>query len=555
VRVPDRVLRGRGESLGDGNALGGQTFRWSQTTGAGRASGSGNILDANTQLGSGGANAGSIPVDYGARNLIVTGSVPGGRGFRGSVGYTADTDFRGRTGSDDNFAFRADSAFSNPAFSASAVSRDRFLVAQGLGVFEYRRESTPLSAANERAVREQTDSRLRLDRANAQMSFGRGNYDIGGDRTIISTTTQTGELVRYIISPLRGLQIENLRDPLTRAGIGVYERARARQDMAAGLTTMDDYQRMRAASALDVPDPRRVDQRLRPQSEAERLRVESNKVLPQSYLDIVEAVNKSAESAAGDGAATPEDLMGTPSLLERVRESITPAPTRTRRPGTTETDAATPATGDGKSDSSGSLISPDGTPRSGEAEREAARIKERGAIISVDEAARILRHGRTIDSLSRDDRRRVDELARQGEAALRAGDYFRAERRFEQAQSLASDNPLAEVGIAHAQLGAGLYLSAALTLRNLFEAFPELIDARYDRALLPAPDRLATAIAIMRERIKRGDDVQGYGLILAYIGHQTADRAMVEEGLAVIQGNERLDTVRKLLEGVWLGAK
>ncbi|MEY5031233.1 MAG: hypothetical protein RL354_264 [Planctomycetota bacterium] len=557
VRMPDGVLRGRGESLGDGNALGGQTFRWSQTTGAGRASGSGNILDANTQLGSGGANAGSIPVDYGARNLIVTGSVPGGRGFRGSVGYTADTDFRGRTGSDDNYAFRADSAFSNPAFSASAVSRDRFLVAQGLGVFEYRRESTPLSAANERAARDQSDSRLRLDRANAQMSFARGNYDIGGDRTIISTTTQTGELVRYIISPLRGLQIENLRDPLARAGIGVYERARARQDIAAGLTTMDDYQRVRAASALDVPDPRRVDLRMRPQSEADRLRVEGNKVLPQSYLDIVDAVNKSAE-AAGDGAAKPGEQPGVESPmspLERVRESITPAPARPQRPGTTQTDAAKPATGDGKTDSTDSLISPDGTPRSGEADREAARIKERGSIISVDEAARILRHGRTIDSLSRDDRRRVDELAKQGEAALRAGDYFRAERRFEQAQALASDNPLAEAGIAHAQLGAGLYLSASLTLRNLFEAFPELIDAKYDRALLPAPERLATAVSVMRERIKRGDDVAGYGLILAYIGHQTADRAMVEEGLAAIAGNERLDTVRKLLEGVWLGAK
>ena len=553
VGLPDSVLRGRGESLGDGNAMGGQTFRWAQTTGAGRAAGSGNILDANTQLGSGGANAGSIPVDYNARNLIVTGSVPGGRGFRGSVGYTADTDFRASTGSDDSFAFRAGSAFSNPSFSASAVARDRFLVAQGLGVFEFRRDSTPLSAANERAVSDRTDSRLRLDRANAQMSFGRANYDIGGDRTIISTMTQAGDPVRYIISPLRGLQIENLKDPLSRAGLSVYERARARQDMAMGITAMEDYQRVRAAATLDVPDPRRVDQRLKPDSEADRLRVGTNKVLPQSYLDIVEAVNKAAEPAAADGATKPVDAGAMqPSPLERVRESLDMIrPGRGQR-ATPQDDGTTPATGDGKAGSTDSLVSPDGTPRSGEAEREAERIKQRGAIISVEEAARILRHGRTVDSLSRDDRRRVDELTKQGEAALREGDYFRAERRFEQAQTLAVDNPLAEVGIAHAQLGAGLYLSASLTLRNLFEAFPELIDTKYDRALLPAPDRLAKAVEIMRDRITRGDDVQGYGLILAYIGHQTADRAMVEEGLAAIGGNERLDTVRKLLEGVWL---
>ena len=168
--------------------------------------------------------------------------------------------------------------------------------------------------------------------------------------------------------------------------------------------------------------------------------------------------------------------------------------------------------------------------------------------MSVEDAARILRHQQTINELGRDDKRRVDELVKQGEAALREGDYFRAERRFEQAQGLAADNPLTDAGIAHAQLGAGLYLSASLTLRNLFTSFPELIDAKYDRALLPAQDRLDTAIGVMRQRMQRGDDVAGYGLVLAYIGHQTGDRALVAEGLAGIGGNEKLDTTRKLLE-------
>ena len=127
---------------------------------------------------------------------------------------------------------------------------------------------------------------------------------------------------------------------------------------------------------------------------------------------------------------------------------------------------------------------------------------------------------------------------RQGEAALREGDYFRAERRFEQAQGLAADNPLTEAGTAHAQLGAGLYLSASLTLRNLFIAFPELIDAKYDRALLPAADRLERAVSVMRDRATRGDDAPSYGVLMAYIGHQTGNRALVEEGLAFVKGSE-----------------
>ena len=561
---------GRGQGLGDGNALGGQTFRWAQTIGAGQATGSGNALDANPQLGSGGANAGSIPVDFNARNLLVTGSVPGGRGFRGSVGYTADTDFRARTGSDDNYMFRANSAFSSPAFVSSPVARDRFLIGQGLGVFEYRRESTPTTQSDMSA--DQPDSRLRLDRVNAQMSFGRGNWDIGADRTIISTQSAKGDPLRYVISPLRGLQIENLTDPFARAGLSVYERARARQDMVTGLATMDDYTGLRTGMSLQTPDPRRIDKRLKGDSAAERLRVRG---LPKSYLDIVEEINKAGEAPAGEAK----------TMLDQIREAMEPL--RTRRPGdarldgtksdttkpdTTKPDATKPdgtkpdATGsdgtrlDGTKPSTGqlgsdSLVSPDGAPRSGEAEREAARVKQRGIQISVDDAARILRHGKKVESLSVDDKRRVDELIRQGETALRDGDYFRAERRFDQAQSLAADNPLVEAGIAHAQLGAGLYLSASLTLRNLFTAFPELIDAKYDRALLPAQDRLDRGVALMRQRIDRGDDAPGYGLLLAYIGHQTGDQAMVAEGLKAVGGNESLDASRKLLEGVWLGAR
>jgi len=545
--LADPTLSGRGQGLGDGNALGGQTFRWSQTTGAGRAAGSGNILDANTQLGSGGANAGSIPVDYSARNLLVTGSVPGGRGFRGSVGYTADKDFAARTGSDDLYAFRADSAFSNPGFASSPFARDRFLVAQGLGVFEYRRESTPSTVDNAAVLRDQPESRLRLDRANAQMSFGRGNWEINADRTIATTTSTRNEPLRYVISPLRGLQIENMTDPLTRGGLSLYERARARQDIATGLTTIDEYKRVRTGMGLEPTDPRRVDRRLRPETEADRLKVDATKVMPKAYLDILDAVNAEQKPAAA-GAEGEQDMR---SPLDKVRETLEPLRPQ-QKPAAANPDATKPAVGGAGSES---LVSPDGTPRSGEAGRESDREKRRGALLSIDEAARILRHQKVVTELGREDKRRVDELVKQGEAALREGDYFRAERRFEQAQGLAADNPLTDAGIAHAQLGAGLYLSASLTLRNLFTSFPELIDARYDRALLPAQDRLDTATAIMRQRMQRGDDVAGYGLILAYIGHQTANRALVEEGLAGIAGNEKLDTTRKLLEGVWLGAK
>jgi hypothetical protein len=575
---PWQYSSGRGQGLGDGNVLGGQTFSWLRSSGSGQVFGSGNSLDANPQVGSGGANRGSVPVDFGARNLVVTGSVPGGRQFRGSVGYTADTDFRAPVGSDDTYLYRADSAFSNPSFATMSVARDRFFVAQGLGVFEYRRDSTVMPfTAN--AGTDQPDSRLRLDRANADMSFSRANWDIGKDRTIATSSTQKGEPLRYVISPLRGLQIEQLSDPMARAGMSVYERARARQDIAAGLATMEDYSRIRVGMGMDAPDPRRVDRRLKAEPTAGSTKVDPSKVLPKSYLDIVDAVNKSADGAMPGEKPTDKPIGGDKpkqpkTQLDLIREAVKKfdedtatesKPNQTKQPGSipTErpttvpnTDATKSATGGAKQDAQGgSLVAPDGAPRSGEAQREAERVKERGELISVQEAAQVLRHGRTVSELGRDDKRRVDELVKQGEAALRSGDYFVAERRFEQAQSLAADNPLTEVGIAHSQLGSGLYLSASLTLRNLFESFPELIDTRYDRALLPAQDRLDRALGIIRERAFRGDDVPSYGLLIAYIGHQLSDRKMVEEGLSLLRGTEKLDKSRELLGAVWLGAE
>ncbi|MEY5060975.1 MAG: hypothetical protein RIS45_896, partial [Planctomycetota bacterium] len=340
-----------------------------------------------------------------------------------------------------------------------------------------------------------------------------------------------------------------------------------RQDLALGLTTMEDYARIRPGMELDTPDPRRVDTRVVPTNEADRLKLQSSKLMPKSYLDIVDAINKPSGDATKPDGTMPDAMKpdGTkpgdaePSQLDRIRESLDGLRARPRdtikndssKPDSVKPDATKTSTGD---DALNSLISSDGKPRDGEAAREADREKRRGVLIPVEDAARILRHGKTIDSLGVDDRRRVDELVKQGEAALRDGDYFRAERRFEQAQALAANNPLTEAGIAHAQLGAGLYLSASLTLRNLFIAYPELIDAKYERSLLPAKDRLDKGVEVMRDRAMRGDDSPSYGVLLAYIGHQIGDRKLVEEGLGFVKGSEKLDESRKLLEGVWLGA-
>lgn len=539
------VAGGQGRALGDGNAMGGQTFSWMRGSGISQRMGAGNLLDANTQVGSGGVNSGIVSVDYNSRNLLVTGNVAAGRGFRGSVGYTADRDFRGEVGSDATFRFEADSAYSNIVFSSSNYSRDRFLLAQGLGAFEYRRESTPMSPEEQRVASRQPDSRLRLDRANTQMAIGRMNDEAGEDRTIATGVGAGGESVRYIVSPLRGLQAERLDDPIVRSGLSLYEQARARQEIASGLAKPEDFDARAAATQRGM-----IDAQIRPSDSGAAVRDTSSRLIAPGYLDILKAVDLSASK---------EEQARPKTTLDEIRQELDRLQrgAREEKPADTTTETAPDATREERkppADATGidALLEP--RPPVERAD-ERGSVRERREKLSVEQMADVLRHGGRIEKLSTDDERRLNQLIRQGEAALRDGDFFTAERRFLQAQAYRADNPLIEVGLAHAQIGAGLNLSAALTLRNLFGAHPELIDAQYDRALLPGDERLARVKTLLRERIGAGADANDYSFVLAYIGRQTGDKALVKEALAQIGGNESAMALRTLLEEIWLAGE
>ena len=69
---------------------------------------------------------------------------------------------------------------------------------------------------------------------------------------------------------------------------------------------------------------------------------------------------------------------------------------------------------------------------------------------------------------------------------------------------------------------------------------------------MPPQARLERAAASTRERIKAGADTSDYGLLLAYIGHLIGDEGTVREGLGSVKGSAGDDTMRALLERLWL---
>lgn len=112
--------------------------------------------------------------------------------------------------------------------------------------------------------------------------------------------------------------------------------------------------------------------------------------------------------------------------------------------------------------------------------------------------------------------------------------YFDAEDRFTRALAAMPGDPMAKVGRAHAQLCAGLYLSAASNLRSLFADHPELIGTRYADALMPPADRAEHIITQLREEMGRGSSGLGRdaSFLLAYLGHLRNDDKLVTDGLS-----------------------
>ena len=514
--------------------------------------GSGTSLDRNLQRGSGGINAPIPQPNFNARNLLATGNVAGGRGFRGSVGYTAAGDFRSAAGSDAIFRFQAESALSSTYF-LTLRSTDRLSLAQDFGTYEFRRDTTPDSIGTA------STQRLRLDRAAATMASNR-TFELEAEAAPFARGRDNANRnVDFVASTVQGLRMRRPEDPIDATGLSTFEKARVRQDVASGSLDAKEPTRAFASPLQDarkesLSDGKRVEARVSDPVQAQRSSYDQivKRVLEQYGNDprVNIDANADAVSRAKADLQRVRDALGghraEPTDDDPLVDPITKLP---RKP------IAAPGSGQGAEGGNDDPNQPNDTPPNGAtSQKEIRRLQsEADTKASVTAAAGRLRHGTTVRDLAPGERARVDELVRDGQVRLADGDFFRAERCFTQALELNPDNPLLYAGLAHAQIGAGLHLSAALTLRTLFSNNPEMIDTRYERVLLPNETRMRLAVETLRKRIALKQDADGYGITLAYLGHQLDEKDFVKEGLEAVTGTMENDLLRELLSQIWLG--
>ena len=494
-----------------------------------------NALDANTAVGSGGLNSRvATGLDFRARNSLVTGNVVGGRGFQGTVGYTAANDFRGDLGSNDLFLFRAGSAFSASALIATGRTFEQLRYGQHLGLLEYERYGTGATLGTIRAQptlrrRSMIENRIRLDQYAASATSGR-LFEAGTQPEVVGLLTDPeGRTLAASASSLRGMQVEPVQMQYQSLGLTFYDMARVIEDVQAG-RQQEPVGSEFAARFGDIPlsdfrvEPALTEGRI--EAQPDQLRIE-----PSRNPDYQKVLQRIAERYARRNNADVDVQL---SLLEQLDEQFAKL-----REQLLEAEAAVP---------------PDTSASADETEKNDSILTEDDDALDLNlrEIMPSLRHGERLEQLASQDRTRFNELLGEAEQRLRDGEYFWAERRFRRALRFVPGHPLATAGMAHAQIGAGLYVPAGLTLRRLLASHPEMIDVQYDQSLMPNRVRLRSAVGVLQDRLPELRDRGLHAFVLAYIGHQIDDRSLIEAALAVMGEVDPEDPLLNVLREVWL---
>lgn len=523
------------------------------------ALGAGDALDANLSLqGTRNTPTPNAAAAYRVRNLLVTGDIAGGREFRDSVGYTAAEDFRGALGSDDTFRFRADSAFSAPNYILYKDPLTELRIGQDLGLAaEFRRDSTPYIQSgvqstfipqNQNMV---TANMLRLDRLLTDVSLSEDIERASESRPIGIATTSEGQTIVPMTTSILGIQTMTMAEAQRTAGMSVLDRTVMREQFEEKMQQLQQV----PGSTLPVQPytesfsdlMKNVPNRLQHEPAESRLDPKD-----QSYETLMREV---AQRFAGAEQLSEEKLTELDEQYDELKkylsgdewgaESTEEVPDEGESPESAQPGQQNPA--------ELPVLPGMETPAEDPTQPPLVVGPSRDVTPTLESFGIALQHGQQVSTYATGQDERFNELIKSAEESMATGEYFWAERRFVRALRFQPNHPLATAGRGHSQLGAGLYLPAALTLKFVLIRYPELIDVRYDAGLLPTPVRLDENIAAIRERLQQGADGAEMGFLLAYIGHQQNDQALMNDGIDALEENAPTDRLLPLLKRVWLG--
>ncbi len=562
------------------------------TTALAQAGGGGRILERDMRVGAGSAGLtprANMMEEVRLRNALITGSAGGLRSFRGNVGYRGLNDFGDRLGSDGTFAFRRDSASATTLRGVDSLRYQTSFstgnnyggindVSNNLGATGYAAATAaPGTTDSYYASRTSEFSRPRSGALRSTSAFT-ANQTLSP--TLLTFKKDVGgATTRVTSSSLMGIRTQ--REQLVERGIPIIEPRRTDawgKDLPGAATDLDQPVRERTPETKGMGlTPESLNKPLQGSPEnAENVKTDPNLQKPLSrsvYDDVRERMKKIDEEEKAkkpvilppndpDSGTTPsrENLPTREQTIDervaKLRERLIPKESRL-------------VDDKGKSFGSRTLArTKDADSADGANKDPNKRELSAEDLETIDLIRRAKIKAETFVDPATGKRDYFTEHMEKGQILLGNGQYFDAEERFALALSIKQGDVSAQAARIHAQLGAGLYLSAALNLRNLLGEHPEVVGIRYANNTIPKVERLRSIAAELRGQIqaskdRKQDPLAADGLLLAYVGWQIEDATMAEEGLTVAKSGMHSTAEKQgvttdqtqlipMLEKVWL---
>ena len=380
-------------------------------------------------------------------------------------------------------------------------------------------------------------------RAMEQEATPSGNFQIkNGERGVLTA------------SSLRGIQREFDRDRIGAGQLSLYETARLRQDIrnktinaeAIGVGLSDPfkaYQPVDAIMATKAPELKPRSDSLNPEPVDTRFKgYQAVMIEVKQRFESKFKEDQKAMEAAGiqtKPSNQREDETRVLSAYEKLKKEI----------GDKQSEIDAQAAAVSTKDASSAPANPEDKSKPAVDPKDEKRA---GVNMSLDDYALVLKHGKQIDSMTGDEKNRLNELLSEGQRAMYEGNSFVAEKRFEVALAIHPNDPLALAGLLHCQISANLPSSAAITLKKLFIEHPEMMDVKWGPQAIPPRARLEKSLAESSRRIVLGRDASQYGLLQAYIGHLLNDQDAVTAGLFAMRGNMGDEHMAVILRKLWV---
>ena len=469
------------------------------------------------------------------RESIVTGTAPSGLSFRGGT-LPSQFEFRGDLSEDSLYAFRRDSLYSGLAgqgIRGTDALQYQFALTVGgrvpaslSGQLSYAR-----AGAAERGF--EPDQPLVRDLASAG-----GGLRRVVDADLMVTAIDAGS---SLLQPVRSISSYTANHGLQPTLVGLMQNKVTQQTAGQTASPLLGVQVVPVGTLRDSGAVPKLNTGA---TTSPALAPEASEPTKPAYEQLLDRFREltvpEPAPAPGDTPSWAKQLIGLQRVLRGMPESTTRAMGLT--PGE-----------EGEEGEEGGDIGriAEGLPSIEDPEAEPVLSFDREVLRRVREA------GGLTDTLIATDLAHIDRYTafmQSGQQMLANERYFDAEEMFISALTFREQDVTASIGRTHAQLGAGLFLSAGLNLRQLLVRHPETAGMRYGAELLTSATRMDQIAYTLRHGLDQPTTGADSGLLLAYLGFQRGQADDTRAGLEALAalGDEADRRLAEMLEVVWL---